>query len=53
MQDVTGDPPEAQCMDSFFDSPDTQPRKPRKQNCSRNQKSILCHNNMILLYLVI
>ena len=49
MQDVTGDPPdendsqsEAQGMDHFLDSPDMQPRKPRKQNCSRNKKSMFC-----------
>lgn len=52
MQDVTSDPPdilqhdhtEVQCMkkDGFFDSPVTQPRKQRKQNGSRNQKSTFC-----------
>ena len=49
MQDVTGDPPdendtlsEALGMDRFLDSPDMQPRKPRKQNCSRNKKSMFC-----------
>ena len=49
MQDVTSDPSdendtqsEAQYMDRFLDSPDTQPRKARQQNCSRNKKSMFC-----------
>ena len=45
MQDVSGDSPdvehtEVQAMDGFFDnSPTTRPRRMRKQNSSRNQKS--------------
>ena len=47
MQDVTSDPldenatlSEVQRMDHFLDSLDTQPRKARKQNFSRNKKSM-------------
>ena len=45
MQDVSGDAPdvehtEVQAMDGFFDnSPATRPRRMRKQNSSRSQKS--------------
>ena len=47
MQDVTGDSSdvnhaEAHCVVGFFNSPVTEPRKKRKQDQPRSQKSMFC-----------